>query len=261
MNMMSNCDVTNSAHQIQMTTICHVHRRTGRRFTGEAEKSCPENNNLKLTFLVWSKLGLKPLENLFYIVEFVYNGFVCNINSPITLHFVRARWHLLHAFQFAYNFNSAITFFMQSPRGAAKANSVVTLLVNSRGWSSLRVVFSLTRNFTVIAFTAWIYCIETFFTFPWETELPWNFPLCWIYFLPLRIFEQLEIALKNRVCPEYFYCVEYIFFIIQDFWATCACPEKQSLPWIFSLYWNIFYHSGFLSNLRLPWETEFPWKF
>jgi len=33
------------------------------------------------------------------------------------------------------------------------ANSVVTLLVNSRDWSSLRVVFSQTRNFTVIAFT------------------------------------------------------------------------------------------------------------
>ena len=59
--------------------------------------------------------GLKPLVNLFYTV---YNGFVCNVNSPITLHFVRSRWHFLHASQFAYNVNSAITFFMQSPRGA-----------------------------------------------------------------------------------------------------------------------------------------------
>ena len=33
----------------------------------------------------------------------MYNGFVCNVNSPITLHFVRSRWHLLHAFQFAFN--------------------------------------------------------------------------------------------------------------------------------------------------------------
>jgi len=33
------------------------------------------------------------------------------------------------------------------------ANSVVTVLVNSRGWSFLRVVFSQTRHFTVIAFT------------------------------------------------------------------------------------------------------------
>ena len=56
--------------------------------------------------------------NLFYKVESVYNGFVCNVNSPITLHFVRSRWHLLHAFQFACNVISAIKFFMQSPRGA-----------------------------------------------------------------------------------------------------------------------------------------------
>ena len=62
--------------------------------------------------------GLKPLVILFYAVEFVYNGFVCNVNSPITLHFVRSRWHLLHAFQFAYDVISAITFFMQSPRDA-----------------------------------------------------------------------------------------------------------------------------------------------
>ena len=44
---------------------------------------CPETN-----FLVWSKWGLKPYVNLFYTVEFVYNGFLCNVNSPITLHFV-----------------------------------------------------------------------------------------------------------------------------------------------------------------------------
>jgi len=63
-------------------------------------------------------MGLKPLVNLFYTVESVYNGFVCSVNSSITLHFVRSRWHLSHAFQFAYNVISAITFFMQSPRGA-----------------------------------------------------------------------------------------------------------------------------------------------
>ena len=35
----------------------------------------------------------------------------------------------------------------------SKINSEVTLLVNSKDWSSLRVVFYQTRNFTVIAFT------------------------------------------------------------------------------------------------------------
>ena len=62
-------------------------------------------------------------------------------------------------------------------------------------------MFSQTRNFTVIAFTGWIYCIENFFTLPWK-----------------------------RVCREIFHCIEYMFFIIQDFWASCACPEKQSWP-------------------------------
>jgi len=42
---------------------------------------------------------------------------VYNVNSPTMLHFVRSRWHLLHAFQFAWNVNSAITSIMQSPRG------------------------------------------------------------------------------------------------------------------------------------------------
>jgi len=75
-----------------------------------------------------------------------------------------------------------------------------------------------------------------------------------------RIFEQLALALKKRVFPENFHCIEYISyhsrflsnsaltlkirvcpeifhcilytFYIQDFWATCACPEKQRVPWI-----------------------------
>jgi len=43
------------------------------------------------------------------------------------------------------------------------------------------------------------------------------------YFLSLRIFEQLALALKYRVCPENFHWIEYIFF-----------------------------QSRFLSNLRMP---------
>ena len=78
--------------------------------------------------------GLQPYVNLFYTAKVIYSGFISNINSPITLHFVWSRWHLSHGFQFAYNVNSAITFFMQSRRGAViGANYVATLLVNSRG--------------------------------------------------------------------------------------------------------------------------------
>ena len=159
---------------------------------------------------------------------------------------------VLHAFQFVYNFNSAVTFFIlyNTLDVPLSANSVVTLLVNSRRWSFLRVVFSQTGNFTVIAFTGRIYCIEIVFTLRLETAF----------------------AVK-------FSTVLNISFTIQDFWAICACPETQSLPWKFSLYWiyfhiqdfratcpclknkvcpeftvlnYIFCHSGLLSNLRLP---------
>jgi len=42
---------------------------------------------------------------------------------------------------------------MQFPRGAFVGKFCSYLAFNSRGWSSLRVVFSQTRQFTVIAFT------------------------------------------------------------------------------------------------------------
>ena len=38
-------------------------------------------------------------------------------------------------------------------------------------------------------------------------------------------------------------------------------PWKTELPWNFSPYWNIFYHSGFLTNFRLPWKQSLLWNF
>jgi len=58
-------------------------------------------------------------------------------------------------------------------------------------------------------------------------------------FSPFRIFEQLGLALKIRVCPENFHCIEYTFYI-QDFWTTCNCPEKQSVPWIYCIEYTFF---------------------
>ena len=80
-----------------------------------------------------------------------------------------------------------------------------------------------------------IYCIENIFNvqdffsnlrLPSKTEFFRKIFTVqyWIYFLSFKIFEQL-----------------------------CAYPEKQSLPWKFSLYSIYFLHSGILSNLRLPW--------
>ena len=51
------------------------------------------------------------------------------------------------------------------------------------------------------------------------------------------------------------YCIENVF-TVQDLRATCTCPDKLSVPWKFSLNRIHFLHSGFLSNLRLPWKTE-----
>jgi len=55
--------------------------------------------------------------------------------------------------------------------------------------------------------------------------------IVWNILFTFRIFEQFALVLKSRVCPRIFHCIEYVFFIIQDFWATCACPlKKQSCP-------------------------------
>jgi len=127
----------------------------------------------------------------------------------------------------------------------------------------------------------WLYWIQpTFYIqdFLATCACPENFTV--LKYMPFTfwIFEQLALALKNRVCPGIFtvlniffiiqdfwttcetefalkfFSVLNIFFIIQDFWTTCACHEKQRVTWNFSLYWNILYHGGFLSNLRLPWK-------
>ena len=112
-----------------------------------------------------------------------------------------------------------------------KAKSVATFLVNSRGWSFLRVVFSQTRNFAVIAFTGWIYRIVIFFTLPWKT-----------------------------VRSEIFLCIEYIFYH-SGFLSNLRLPWKTEIA-LNSLYWiYIFYHAGFFSNLCLSWKQSWPENF
>ena len=57
------------------------------------------------------------------------------------------------------------------------------------------------------------------------------------YFYLSGLLSHLWIALKNRVCPEFTVLNIYISNH-SEFRTTCACPEKQSLPWKFSLHWN-----------------------
>ena len=95
----------------------------------------------------------------------------------------------------------------------------------------------------------------------WKTEGALKiFTVLKMYFLSFRIFEQLALVLKNRMCPENFHCAEYIFYH-SGFLSKKRLPWKIELPRNFSLHGIYFSHSGFLSNLRLPWKTELPWNF
>jgi len=47
------------------------------------------------------------------------------------------------------------------------------------------------------------------------------------------------------------------FFTVQDFWATYAFPEKQSLPWSFHSVVNVFFTiKDFWTTLRFPWKNR-----
>jgi len=46
-----------------------------------------------------------------------------------------------------------------------------------------------------------------------------------------RFLSNSALTVTIRVCPEIFHCIQYTFYI-QDFWASCAYPEKQRVPWI-----------------------------
>ena len=63
-----------------------------------------------------------------------------------------------------------------------------------------------------------------------------------------------------QVNIHWIHCIEH-FLIVQDFWATCACPENQSVPWIHCTECICFIIQGFWATLRLYCKTEFVLKF
>ena len=84
---------------------------------------------------------------------------------------------------------------------------------------------------------------------PWKIEFSLKFfTVLTIHFLSFRIFEQLALALKNRFDLKFFTVLKYFYH--------SGFLSNLCLPWKFSLYWIYFLHSGFLSNLRLLWKTE-----
>jgi len=132
-------------------------------------------------------------------------------------------------------------------------------------------------------------------TWPKEQSRPETFTVLNVYFLSFRIFEQLALALKTEFalhfhCIRFFFkenvrypvlicrdsislilgtrigslkplkktwCIEHIFFIIQDFWATCACPENRVDLKIFAVL-NIYFLSvRIFEKLAHALQTEF----
>jgi len=106
------------------------------------------------------------------------------------------------------------------------------------------------------------------------------------FFSPFRIFEQLALALKNRVSLKFFtvlnifchsrflsnyalalktefalkfFTVLNIPFVMQGFWATCACPEKQ-FPWIHCIEYIFFIIQDFWATCACP-ENRVALKF
>jgi len=107
------------------------------------------------------------------------------------------------------------------------------------------------------------HCIENFFTLhgfwatcacPKKQSLPWNFSLYWIYFLHSGFLSNLFLPWKTECALKSFTVLNMLFTF--RIFEQLALALKNSVTWNFSLYWNISYHSGFLSNLRLPWKTE-----
>ena len=78
---------------------------------------------------------------------------------------------------------------------------------------------------------------------------------CIEIFSQSKIFEQLALALKKTVLLWKF-SLQWIYFLYSGFLSTCACHENRVSPEIFHCTEYIFYHLGFLSNLRLPWKKQ-----
>jgi len=137
------------------------------------------------------------------------------------------------------------------------ANSVVTLLVNSRGWSSLRVVFSLTRNFTVIV-TDFLRCFGGQIRVPRIENLVPGVS---------KNYHRVPKIRENRVARireigSLQVHTGYLIFSLKKpavLKIFSPLPEKQFVV-KFSTVLNLFFTIQDLRNLRLPWKTEFALK-
>ena len=91
-----------------------------------------------------------------------------------------------------------------------------------------------------------------------KTEFVMKFLTVFNIVFTFRMFEQLLFALKNRVCSEF--TVLNMYFLSFRILNNLCLPWKQSFPWNFSLYWIcIFYHSEFWATCACPEKQSVPW--
>ena len=97
---------------------------------------------------------------------------------------------------------------------------------------------------------------------PWKTELPWNFSLYWIYCtLYIQEFWATCLWPEKQSCPEIFRCMEYTLYI-HNFWAACPCSEKQNCPDIFHcIEQTLFIIQRSWLICACPEKQRAPWNF
>jgi len=72
-----------------------------------------------------------------------------------------------------------------------------------------------------------------------------------IFFLPFKIFEQL-CACPEKHSVSWLYWTEYIYFYHSGFLSSLLLPWKSELSWKSSLYWVYFYIQKFCATCACP---------
>jgi len=74
-----------------------------------------------------------------------------------------------------------------------------------------------------------------------------------MYFLLFRIFQELALALKNRVALKFFTVLKMYFLSFRIFEQLATALKNRGALEFSTVLNNVyFHHSGVLRNLRLP---------
>jgi len=82
----------------------------------------------------------------------------------------------------------------------------------------------------------------------------------WMHIFYHSGFEELALALKNRVALKFFTVLKY-FFINQEFWATCPYSENRVCPGIFHWIEIFFINQEFWATCACPENIISPENF